>query len=61
MLLRSIFSEAVDGMVRVPKNWLKENWITRVAMESTGIYWKPVFNLPEDSFFLHSGMRDIKS
>jgi len=32
------------------KKWLKENKITHVAMESTGIYWKPVFNILEDSF-----------
>ena len=32
------------------KGWLKENGITHVAMESTGIYWKPVYNILEDSF-----------
>lgn len=32
------------------KEWLKENRITHVAMESTGVYWKPVFNILEDSF-----------
>lgn len=32
------------------KEWLKENSITHVAMESTGVYWKPVFNILEDSF-----------
>jgi transposase len=32
------------------KEWLKENGITHVAMESTGVYWKPVFNILEDSF-----------
>lgn len=32
------------------KKWLKDNGITHVAMESTGIYWKPVFNVLEDSF-----------
>ncbi len=25
--------------------WLKEHEITRVAIESTGVYWKPVFNI----------------
>jgi transposase len=34
------------------KEWLKEQKVTHVAMESTGIYWKPVFNLLEDSFEL---------
>lgn len=32
------------------KQWLKENTISDVAMESTGIYWKPVYNIIEDSF-----------
>lgn len=32
------------------RDWLKENGITHVAMESTGIYWKPVFNILEDTF-----------
>jgi len=32
------------------KQWLKEKGITHVAMESTGVYWKPVFNILEDSF-----------
>lgn len=30
--------------------WLKSNAITHVAMESTGVYWKPVFNILGDSF-----------
>jgi transposase len=29
------------------KEWLKENRITHVAMESTGVYWKPVHNVLE--------------
>ena len=30
--------------------WLTEQQITHVAMESTGSYWKPVFNVLEDTF-----------
>ncbi|MCP3660565.1 MAG: IS110 family transposase [Bacteroidetes bacterium] len=30
------------------KKWLYENRITHLAMESTGIYWKPVFNILQD-------------
>jgi transposase len=30
--------------------WLLENNVTHVAMESTGVYWKPVFNILEDHF-----------
>ena len=32
------------------KEWLQSSGITHVAMESTGVYWKPVFNLLEDHF-----------
>lgn len=30
--------------------WLKNNKITHVAMESTGVYWKPIFNILENDF-----------
>jgi len=30
--------------------WLTSNEITHVAMESTGVYWKPIFNILEKSF-----------
>lgn len=33
-------------------DWLAEQGVTHVAMESTGVYWKPVFNLLEDDFEL---------
>lgn len=32
------------------RDWLKENKITHVAMESTGVYWKPIFNILESDF-----------
>jgi len=31
-------------------DWLKANEVTHVAMESTGVFWIPVYNLLEDSF-----------
>ena len=31
------------------KQWLIQESCTSVAMESTGSYWKPVFNVLEDS------------
>ena len=34
------------------KDWLQAEQITHLAMESTGVYWKPVFNILEDSFHL---------
>lgn len=33
-------------------DWLSEQQVSLVAMESTGVYWKPVWNLLEDRFEL---------
>jgi transposase len=33
-------------------DWLRQLRVTHVAMESTGVYWKPVWNLLEGSFEL---------
>lgn len=33
-------------------DWLEGTGCTHVAMESTGVYWKPVYNLLEDRFTL---------
>jgi transposase len=30
--------------------WLEDHSVTHIAMESTGVYWKPVFNILEDYF-----------
>jgi transposase len=43
------FSTVTNDLVRL-KKWLKDNQITHLAMESTGVYWKPIFNILEDSF-----------
>ena len=32
------------------RQWLAELKVTHVAMESTGVYWQPVFNLLEGHF-----------
>lgn len=34
------------------KKWLISLEVTHVAMESTGVYWKPIYNLLEDRFTL---------
>lgn len=31
-------------------DWLSVEGVTHVAMESTGVYWKPIYNLLEDRF-----------
>jgi transposase len=33
-------------------DWLADGGVTHVAMESTGVYWKPVWNLFEERFTL---------
>jgi len=32
------------------RDWCKQAGVTHIAMESTGIYWKPVFNILEEDF-----------
>jgi transposase len=43
------YTTMTNDLIRL-KNWLRDNLITHVAMESTGVYWKPVFNILEESF-----------
>ena len=38
------FTTMTNDLLRL-KDWLKDNRITHVAMESPGVYWKPVFNI----------------
>jgi transposase len=33
------------------RDWCKQAGVTHIAMESTGIYWKPVYNVLEDDSF----------
>lgn len=42
----SCFTESIEEC----RDWLKENEITHVAMESTGVYWKPIYNIVEEDF-----------
>jgi transposase len=46
--VRTFLTMTVDLVVL--HDWLKAHQVTHVAMESTGIYWKPVFNLLEEDF-----------
>jgi len=43
------YTTMTNDLLRL-KEWLQESGITHVAMESTGVYWKPVFNILEDRF-----------
>src|SRR5262245_6911702 len=43
---------AMTGDLRAMASWLIEEGVTYVAMESTGVYWKPVWNILEGQFTL---------
>ena len=45
------FATTTSGL-RTLVQWLTETGCTQVAMESTGVYWKPVYNLLEGAFEL---------
>lgn len=40
------------GEILELSDWLRQWRVTQVAMESTGVYWKPIWNLLEGSFAL---------
>ena len=42
------FSTMTDELLRL-RDWLVAAQCTQVALESTGVYWKPVFNVLEDA------------
>ncbi|MFO8066027.1 MAG: IS110 family transposase [Bacteroidales bacterium] len=43
------YSTFTSSLIKL-KEWLKKHEITHIAMESTGVYWKPVFNVLGDDF-----------
>ena len=45
------FKTTVGGLL-VLHDWLMAHGVTQVAMEATGVYWKPVWAVLEDSFEL---------
>ena len=42
------FSTMTDDLLQL-RDWLVAAQCTHVAIESTGVYWKPVFNILEDA------------
>lgn len=40
------FDTMTDGIIALV-DWIQEGHCTHVAMESTGVYWKPIYNLLE--------------
>jgi len=46
-----VFSTFTSSLIEF-KEWLKTEGITHIAMESTGVYWKPLFNILEEDFLI---------
>jgi len=43
------------------REWLQAHGVTHVALESTGVYWKPVYYILEDAFtLLLINMQELK-
>ena len=54
------FKTTVYGLLAL-RDWLKAHRVTHVAMEATGVYWKPVWAILEDEFeCLLVNARDVK-
>ena len=49
--LRAEFQTMTGDLLGL-RDWLKGLGVTHVAMEATGVYWKPVYYLLEDDFEL---------
>ena len=55
------FSTVLSGLLAL-QDWLSEEECTDVAMESTGVYWKPIFNVLESTCDITLGnARHIKN
>jgi transposase len=62
-------TRAASGAAAVPdgaqgvglRDWLQQEGVTHVVMESTGCYWKPVFNVLKDSVTVYlANPREVK-
>jgi len=40
----------MTGQLEAMAEWLAGEGVTQVAMESTGVYWKPIYNILEGRF-----------
>ena len=54
------FKTTVTGLLAL-RDWLAAHGVTYVAMEATGVYWKPIWAILEDSFeCVLCNARDVK-
>jgi len=50
-VITETFGTTTEALVTL-RDWLQAYGVTHVAMESTGVYWKPVYYLLEDAYTL---------
>src|SRR5436190_2261635 len=48
----SVTFSTMTGQILAMSDWLTSHQVTHVAMESTGVYWRPVYQLLEGHFTL---------
>src|ERR1035437_8588154 len=48
--IRKTYGTFRNDLIRV-RTWFKQLKVTEIAMESTGVYWRPVWNVLEDEGF----------
>ena len=54
------FSTTVRGLMAL-RDWLEAHQVTDLAMEATGVYWRPVWAILEDRFkCILVNARDVK-
>jgi transposase len=49
-VIRKVYGTFRNDLIRM-RVWLKQLKVTEIAMESTGVYWRPVWNVLEDEGF----------
>lgn len=48
-VVKQSFGTTTNELLRLA-DWLSKHGVTHIAMESTGVYWKPVYNILHGSF-----------
>jgi transposase len=51
------FATTTSGLLQL-RDWLSAEGVTRVGMEATGVYWKPVYYMLEGGFDTHCSTPD---
>src|SRR3954447_10883894 len=49
-VIRKTYSSFRNDLIRL-RVWLKQLRVSEIAMESTGVYWRPLWNVLEDQGF----------